>query len=112
VRERSFAVKQFIDEHSEGPNVSLRPIDVLNESFGRHVDGGADIDVFEFILGEFGETEVCEFGLPVMDENISYLEVSVHDMIIGQVEESLEGILDVPFGLEFLEGAFGPELAF
>jgi hypothetical protein len=42
-------VQEFIDEYPKRPDVGLGAINIVDEAFGRHVDGGSDVDVFEFI---------------------------------------------------------------
>jgi hypothetical protein len=42
-------VQQLVDQHSEGPDIGLRTVDVVDEALGRHVDGRADVDVLELI---------------------------------------------------------------
>lgn len=42
-------MQEFIDKYSKRPHVGLGTIYIVDEAFGRHVDGGSDVDVFEFI---------------------------------------------------------------
>ena len=42
-------MQELIDEYSKRPDVGLGAIHIVDEAFGRHVDGGSDVDVFEFI---------------------------------------------------------------
>lgn len=86
VREGCFAMKQFIDEHPKGPDISFGTIDVLNQSLRGHVDGRAYIDILEFSLGQFGKTKICQFGLTVMDEYVCHLQVPVDYMIFCQIK--------------------------
>ena len=43
----SLSMQKLINEHPEGPYIRLRAIDVVDEALRRHVDGRADIDIFE-----------------------------------------------------------------
>ncbi len=105
-------MQKFIDEHSECPHICLGAVDVLDESLGRHVDGRADVDVFELGLSQFGEPKIGQFGLSVVDEDVGYLEVPVYNVIVCEIDESLEDILDVRMSLMFLKGSFGAYFAF
>jgi hypothetical protein len=42
-------MKQLVNEYSECPDVSLGAVYVIDEAFGGHIDGGADVDIFEFL---------------------------------------------------------------
>lgn len=42
-------MQQLINENSESPDVGLGAVDIVDESFGGHVDGRADIDILEFL---------------------------------------------------------------
>jgi hypothetical protein len=41
-------MKKLVNEHAECPYVGLRAINIVDESFGGHIDRRAYIDVFEF----------------------------------------------------------------
>lgn len=42
-------MQKLINEDAESPDVRLGAVDVVDEALWRHVDGGADVDVFEFV---------------------------------------------------------------
>ena len=44
------------------------------------------------VLGKFGEPEIGNFGLGVVDEDVGDFEVAVDDVFFGQVEQPLEDI--------------------
>ena len=42
-------MKEFVDEDAKGPDIGFGSVDVVDEAFGGHVDGGADVDVLELL---------------------------------------------------------------
>ena len=46
------------------------------------------------VLGKFGEPEIGNFGLGVVDEDVGDFEVAMDDVFFGQVEQPLEDIFD------------------
>lgn len=41
-------MQKLINKHTEGPDICLGAIYVVDESLRRHIDGRTDIDIFEF----------------------------------------------------------------
>jgi hypothetical protein len=41
-------MQKFINHDTKGPNISFRAVDVFDKSLWRHVNGRADVDIFEF----------------------------------------------------------------
>lgn len=40
-------MQQLINEHPEGPDIGLGPVDIIDEALRRHVDGRADVNIFK-----------------------------------------------------------------
>lgn len=92
---RSLSVQQFVYHDSKRPHVCLRAVNILYQSFRRHVDWRADVNISEFqssinnlLLGEFCKAEVCDFCLVVVHEDICDLQVSVNHVLLSQVLEA------------------------
>lgn len=92
-------MEKFVDEYSEGPDVSLGPVLIFNEAFGRHVYGRAYVDILEFCPREFCEAEIGDFGLTVVNEDVGDFDVPMHYTKICEIHESLEDGFDVGLGL-------------
>lgn len=112
-------MQEFKHHYTEGPNISLRTIHIFNQTLWRHVNGRADINILEFrpnsnngLLDEFGKPEVCDFGLPVVQENVCDLEVPMDDVLVCQVFEALVDVLDDGNGLLLSKVLVHPQLAF
>jgi hypothetical protein len=45
---RGLTMQKLINHDTEGPNISFRTVDVFDKSLWRHVNGRADVDIFEF----------------------------------------------------------------
>lgn len=41
-------MKKFEHQNTKCPNVGLGPINIFDETFGRHVDWRTDVDIFKF----------------------------------------------------------------
>lgn len=104
-------MQQFVDEHPECPDISLRAVDVLNESFRGHVDGRTDVDVLKFTLGQLGEPKIGQFGLAIVYEYVSDLQVPVDYVIFREIKQPLEDVLNIALGLMLLQGTFTSNLA-
>lgn len=72
-------MKNFVDEDSQGPNISFRAIHIMYEAFRAHVDRAAYGDVSKVGGGFDGETEVANFILPSCYKDIGDLDVAVDD---------------------------------
>ena len=44
-------VQEFVDQDTECPYVCFRTIDIVNKSFGGHVNGRSNIDIFKILSG-------------------------------------------------------------
>ena len=49
MREWRLNVNQFIDDYSEGPNICLLAVDIVDKSLWRHVQRGAYVQIFELL---------------------------------------------------------------
>ena len=66
-------MQEFVDDHSECPDVSLGSVKVVNKSLWRHIDWRAYVDVLEIRSGGLGKSEISNLGLPVLDEDVCHL---------------------------------------
>lgn len=56
-------VQEFVDQDTECPYVCFRTIDIVNKSFGGHVNGRSNIDIFK-ILSELGDKYLVNLANP------------------------------------------------
>lgn len=81
------SMQQFIEQHSELPNVDFEIVSDFVHDFGRHVlgsatDGHSDI----FLLDEFGPSEVAELhGEVLVQEDVFGLDVSMGDFVLVEI---------------------------
>jgi hypothetical protein len=47
--EGGLPVEKLVDEDAKGPDIGFGPVYVVDEAFGGHVDGGADVYVLELL---------------------------------------------------------------
>jgi hypothetical protein len=99
MRVGSLAMQKFVYENSKSPDICLWTIDIIDETFGRHVDGRSDVDVLELGPRRLGKTEICYFGLSVMNEYVRYFDIPMDDTVLRHIEKPFEDGLDVGFGL-------------
>ena len=99
-------MEKFIDENSKRPDISLWPIDVIDESLRRHIDWRANVDIFEFGPGDFCEPKICNFGLSIMNEDVGYFDISMYDAMVSQIEKSFIDSFDVGLSLFFFHDFF------
>jgi len=106
--ERSIAMNDLVDEDSEGPYVSLRAVDVFNETFRRHVDWTPNINVLKPIpkssialLRPFCETKIGDFGDTFVEKDVRNFEISVNDRLLCQILQALKSLVDCSVGLPF-----------
>ena len=61
------------------------------------------------LLGELGKPEVCDLGLSTLHEHVGHLEITMDDVLLSEVDESLEDVLDDGGGPVFIEVSVFPE---
>lgn len=83
VTERGVAVVKFINHDSEGPNISFGTVHVVQDAFGRHVEGRTNIQISEIGGAVEGESEICDFGDAIVEEDVGYFEISMDDIFGG-----------------------------
>lgn len=49
------------------------------------------------VLCKFSESEISNFGLSLVEEDVGYFEISVDDVLLWEISESLEDISDDRF---------------
>lgn len=84
----------FVDCGGEGVDVGLVVVEFSTVDFWGHVDGGSIslfglVALFEFLT----EAEISKFDLAVVEENVSWLEISVDDAAPPDVSEGVEKLL-------------------
>lgn len=92
-------MKQLIDEDSKCPYVSFRAINIVNESFRRHINWGSNIDIFKVGFCKLGESEISNFGNSIMQEYVSYFDISMDNMILCQILQAFEYIENIRLSL-------------
>ena len=70
---------ELIDENSKGPNISLGPINIMNEALRTHIERASDGDVFKGVLGLDGESKVSQFESVALNEDIGHFNIPVYD---------------------------------
>lgn len=61
------------------------------------------------LLGELGKPKICDLGLSTLHEHVGHLEIPMDDVLLSQVDESLEDVLDDGGGSMFIEVSVFPE---
>lgn len=59
-------MEKFIDEDTKRPDVGFRTIDVVNQSFGTHVEWAADADISKGLPSFDGKAEISQFIVSVL----------------------------------------------
>ena len=78
-------MKELINENSKRPNICFRAVDILEDAFGRHIDWGSDVNIFKVFFGKFSKPKISYLGLPVVQEHIGNLQISVGNMVLSQI---------------------------
>lgn len=64
-------------------------------TFGRHIQRGTKHGGSEVIITkEFSESEISDFDVSIMFENIGEFKISVHDFIFDKCFESIENLYE------------------
>lgn len=89
------AMEDLVEDHSQRPDVILDCVNAAFESFGTHVKRTAHIHrlLHRVRRGTLGETEVCDFGDFVLEEDVGRFEVPVEE---ARLCDDSEPIDDVP----------------
>lgn len=62
-----------------------------------------------FVLGKFGESEICNFGFAIMKEYIGYFEISMNDIFLCEIIETFKDIFDDWFCFILIKISLFPE---
>lgn len=103
-------MKKFIDQHAECPNISLRPIDIVDQTLRRHVNRRSNIYILELILRKFREPEICYFCLSFVNKNVRNFEIAMYYIILGEVHQPFKNIANIPISLKLLQILLRPQL--
>lgn len=68
--------------------------------------------IYKQLLDFLGEPEIGYLGPAIVQENIGGLQVSMHDIIMGQVKQSIIHVPDDGVGLILVEYSFHFEFVF
>lgn len=81
------SVDKFIEDNTEWPDIAFGRVVFLIEYLGGHVDGAAHASFVSDsgVLDYFGKTEVTNFKIAIIYENIGRLEVAVDGVVPGQL---------------------------
>ena len=106
-------MEKFEENNPEGPNIRLRPVDVVEVAFRGHVEGRPNICIFErfpkfisSILGMYCETEISNLSLAPFNKNIGRFDIPMHNVFGVKVPESLKDIFDERIDLVLSESSF------
>ena len=92
-------MQHFIDQHPKSPNISLRPIDLMNKTLRSHVGGRTDTGIFELTTAACCKPKVTDLGTAFMQEHIRCLDISVDNIQTFQIEQTLKNVFNVGVGL-------------
>lgn len=81
-------MQYLIYKHPKGPNIGFRSVDIGEQSFRRHVDGAADVNVLETLIRglEFlCKPKVGNLSNSVTEEDVRHFKIPVDDLVIAQI---------------------------
>lgn len=103
--EGRLAASQFVQQHSQGPDVDPLIVGSPLDDFRRHVVDGPT-EGLPLVEGRVsGPAEVGQLQHPVLDQYVLGLDVPVHDVLVVHVLEGRDGLLAVVGGLLLVEVA-------
>jgi hypothetical protein len=97
-------VQQLVVDQANRPQIRLVRVVRPVEDLRRHVQRCANYRVHYCVLPVLqvlGETEVADFAAPVLEQDVSWLEVSVRDAQAVQIPEAIGDVLEQPDSLLF-----------
>jgi len=82
------ASDQIVNADSEGEGVALAGIEVVSQGLDGHVEWAANgVVLLEYfvVLKAIGKAEVAELELPILEQNVSRLDIPVHDAVLREI---------------------------
>lgn len=70
------------------------------------------LHIFKSVRGATREPEVGNFRYAVLEEDVRDFDVTVDDVLLGQVTQSLIDLVDELARLRLMHGSLGPHLGF
>lgn len=99
-------MQKLVDQHTEGPNVCFRTVNVMDKTFWRHVNGRSNVYIFEFYSRSLCKSKVCYLGLTIMNENVGYLQIPMYYAHMTQIHQPFKYCPYVRLGLLFFHTLF------
>jgi len=71
----------------------------MDKAFRGHIDWRPDVYILEFGCCGFGESEICDFGDPIVDEDVGHLQITMDYPCLAEIHKPFEYGLYVWFCL-------------
>lgn len=81
-------MQQLVNQNTKSPNIRLRTIHVINITLRRHVNRRTNVDVLKLRTSHLRKPKVSNLSLPVVNKNITDLDISMHNPILSQIHQS------------------------
>ena len=105
-------MQKLVEEDSEGPDISLGAVTVVEQTLGSHVDRAADIDIRKRlfrVLESLSEPKVSYFGHPFVHEDVGHLKISVYYPHLIQILQPTEYLINDLLGTPLVHGPSLPD---
>lgn len=90
---RRRSLEELVKHNPNGPKIRFGVVLAVSiDHFGSHGEGSAESGAGHFLAG-LSEAEVADDDGFVVDEDVGELEVSVHDVVLAQLHESIHNLL-------------------
>ena len=85
--------EHLVEAYPDGVDIRLTVVLLALNDLGCHVEWGAKDGLGELLFGkQLRETEVRNFDLPVMQQNVCQFKVSVQNLVLDKRSEAMEDL--------------------
>ena len=99
---RRRAVDHLVEAAPQGSDIRLGVVALPLQDFGGHVEGRPQNGVAQKVVADdFGKTEIRDFDVLVVEQNVGQFEIAVHDFVLADFSEALQNLQKEIHGLLF-----------
>jgi len=72
-------MEKLIDEYAKSPDISFRPINIMNKPLRTHIERTTNSDIPKLVFSLDSKSKIPQFELVLLNEDIGHLDIPVYD---------------------------------